>query len=156
VRPFNDRNPKIPLVLVIAVAVTAACGSAGSPQPTSVFLADATPGPMAIETEPSQDSSAPCLGTQVDGLLVPAPQVGFVLFVNGQGHAVIWPFGYSGLWQSDGAVLLDRSGTVVAHEADRISLLGSIASSGVVHPCYDPYIRITVPAPQLPPLPTAT
>jgi hypothetical protein len=108
---------------------------------------------MALVLE-SPDPSAVCPGTEVDGLLIPVPEAGFALFVNGSFHAVKWPFGYSAQWQSDGAVLLDRTGTIVAHEADGISLLGAIAPSGVVHPCFDPQIKIIVPAPQLPPLPT--
>lgn len=89
-------------------------------------------------------------------MLLPVPNAGFAMFMDGEFHAVRWPFGYSARWQSDGAVLLDRSGAIVAHELDGISLVGSIAASGVVHPCFDPQVRIIVPAPERPPLPTVS
>jgi hypothetical protein len=149
-------RPALALALVVTASAAAGCGSAPSPQPTFVFHEDATPGPVTLVTEPSSDPSAGCSGTEVDGLLMPVPNEGFALFINGDIHAVRWPFGYSARWQSDGAVLLDRSGAVIAHEADGIRLLGSIAASGVVHPCFDPQVRVAVPAPDLPPLPTVS
>ena len=140
--------------LAIAALAVAGCGVASSPEPTSVFLGDATPGPMSIATEASPDPSGACAGAAIRGLLIPAPKVGFMLLSNGQGHAVIWPFGYSGRWDTGGAVLLDRSGAVVAHEADGIAMYGSLDTSGTLRACDDPRVVITDPAPQLPPLPT--
>lgn len=64
------------------------------------------------------------------GRLTPDPRSGLGLATsNGEVRAMIWPFGYTGREEPDGAVLVDPDGHIVAREGALVRFVGATATS---------------------------
>lgn len=64
---------------------------------------------------------------------------------DGKVHGVIWPYGYSARQDPDGLALLDREGTRLAKEGDRVQMAGTVNSDGLTVPCDPPDLQVLAP-----------
>jgi hypothetical protein len=123
--------------LAIAAQVIVGCTAVGSSG------ACATAGcPVPLRTQPTPHPDYACEASRIGGVLIGDDAYGLAIMGDGGFKGVIWPNGYSARRDSDGIVLLDRSGKIVAREGDRVAMAGVETADHVQHPCYDPDIRI--------------
>ena len=82
---------------------------------------------IALRTQAPEPAGTPqaCMASLIEGALVrDAPSGVAIRDAQGLVHQVVWPFGYTARDDSGRLVVLDASGSVVAHEGDRVSIGG--------------------------------
>jgi hypothetical protein len=116
---------RISVALVAVVVVAAACTA--TPLPS---LSVNESGHVELRTlAPERDQSpAACMAALLTATLVRHPNTGLGLRSD-DGHVigVIWPFGYSARDDGGRLAVVDRSGKVLAHEFDTVSVAGGFA-----------------------------
>lgn len=116
---------RVVLAVVMAAFMAACAGPSPSPSPTST---ETTPvGVVALLTQEPQPAGTAqaCMAALIEGTLVRQAQSGVGLRdPQGLVRQVIWPNGYLARDDAGRLVVLDASGSVVAHEGDRVSIGG--------------------------------
>lgn len=85
--------------------------------------------PMAIDLLTEDGSAQACMLALATGRLVADPRSGLGMMASdGSRYSVMWPFGYSAVYADDALWLLDRAGTPIAAEGDRIEMGGGFGT----------------------------
>lgn len=117
-----------------------------SPSP-SPSRSTADPSLVAVPTQKPQPAGTPrgCWTAVIEGTLVADERWGLALREARGGSVirVLWPYGFAARRAGGGLVLLDASGSVVAHEGDRVSLGGGEAGADTWLACAG--IRVVAP-----------
>jgi hypothetical protein len=84
---------------------------------------------VAIPTQrppPQSGSPLPCAASLITGTLVRDDTHGVAIDTGDQRIPIVWPYGYFAREGPDGVLVLDRHGTVMATEGDRVGLGGGM------------------------------
>jgi hypothetical protein len=114
-------------ILAVLIATMALVGCSRGGPSASAAIGGAPPATVALRTQAPEPAGTPqaCMASLVEGSLVrDAPSGVAVRDAQGLVHQVVWPFGYSARDDGGRLVVLDASGSVVAHEGDRVSIGG--------------------------------
>ena len=109
-------------LLALAAATLMGACAAGPSAPSRP-----TAGAIALRTQPPQPAgtATACMAALLSGTLVRDGVAGLrVRDEQGHSHQVIWPNGFSARDDGGRLAVIDQSGTVVAHEGDRVSIGG--------------------------------
>jgi hypothetical protein len=115
------------LLVVASAALMAGCAATPSLAPAS---ASAPPAGVALRTW-APASPVACPMARTEGVLVRQPQSGAGLRDNqGAVWQVAWPTDYTARDDGGRLVVLDGTGTVIAHEGDRVEIGGQDVGGG--------------------------
>jgi hypothetical protein len=78
------------------------------------------------EPPPASGSPLPCAASLIAGTLVRDDTYGVAVDTGDQRVPVVWPYGYFASEGPDGILVLDRHGTVMATEGERVALGGGM------------------------------
>jgi hypothetical protein len=98
--------------------------------------------PYAIRT-PNTEPQA-CMEALMVGSLERHAQTGLGIGTAEGVTPVEWPFGYSSRLEAASIVLLNRAGTVVAHEHDRVQVGGGLGPTDLWFACGDVTVESSV------------
>jgi hypothetical protein len=115
------------LVLTSMAVFAVACGG-GGPVPTAT--------PLSITLLTAEQPETACDDALATGALAPDPRSGLGLRgADGQRTSVMWPFGYSAIYQDDLIQLVDPDGEVVAVEGEVVQMGGGFGLEGLFYAC---------------------
>jgi hypothetical protein len=113
------------IAVLIATIALVGCARGG---PSASPAADGTPpATVALRMQAPEPAGTPqaCMASLIEGILVrDAPSGVAIRDPQGLVHQVVWPFGYAARDDGGRLVVLAASGSVVAHEGDRVSIGG--------------------------------
>lgn len=123
-------------LIALAAATLLASRAAG---PSTFPVATATPREIALRTQARQPAgtATTCMAALLTGTLVRDGATDIRLRdEQGHAHQVVWPNGYTARDDDGRLAVIDQSGSLVAHEGDRVSVGGGeIDGSGTWLAC---------------------
>jgi hypothetical protein len=114
-------------ILAVLIATIALVGCAQGDPSASPAIGRSVPATIALRTQAPEPAGTPqpCMAALISGTLVRDAPTGIAIRdARGLVHQVVWPFGYAARDDGGRLVVLDASGSVVAHEGDRVSIAG--------------------------------